>query len=170
MLEQSCQRELQHFAREWTDSRKRSIQDLVELMYKELRQIAQAYMRRERPDHTLQTTALINEAYLKVFQGQTFQWEDRKHVLCVFAQAMRRILVDHARNHYAYKRGGIQPKVSLDEARVLSEDKTPQLLAIDEALERLREHHSRQGDVVELRFFAGFTVEEAAAVLGVSPE
>lgn len=154
----------------WSESRKQSIPELFELLYKELRQIAQAYMRRERPDHTLQTTALVNEAYLRMFQGRPFRWESRKHVFCVMAQAMRRVLVDHARSHYAGKRGGEQRRISMDEALIVSADKSPELLALDEALDRLGQLHSRQGHVVELRFFGGLTVEEAAAVLEISPE
>jgi RNA polymerase sigma factor (TIGR02999 family) len=127
-------------------------------------------MRRERPDHTLQATALLNEAYLRIFEGEPFRWKSRKHVFCVIAQTMRRILVDHARSHYAHKRGGEQRKVSLDEAFVVSEVKSPQLLAVDEALENLSKLDARRGHVVNLRFFAGLTVEETAAVLDVSLE
>jgi RNA polymerase sigma factor (TIGR02999 family) len=154
----------------WSESRKQSIPELFELIYKELRQIAQSYMRRERPNHTLQTTALVNEAYLRMFQGQPFRWENRKHVFCLMAQTMRRVLVDHARSHYAHKRGGERQRLSLDQALLISEENSPELFALDEALERLAKLHARQGHVVELRFFGGLTVEETAAVLGVSPE
>jgi RNA polymerase sigma factor (TIGR02999 family) len=154
----------------WSESRRLSTPELIELIYQDLRQIAQAYMRRERPDHTLQTTALVHEAYLRMFQGRPFEWENRKHVFCAMAQTMRRILVDHARSHYAGKRGGEQRKLSLDDAFLISEEKSAELFALDEALDRFNKMHSRQGNVVELRFFAGLTVEEAAAVLEVSPE
>jgi RNA polymerase sigma factor (TIGR02999 family) len=155
---------------DWTESRRQSVPELFELIYKDLRKIAQAYMRKERPDHTLQATALVNEAYLRVFQGQPFQWKSRKHLFCVMAQTMRRILVDHARGYGADKRWGEHRKLSLDEAFVISEEKSPQLLALDEAVERLSKLDPRQGHVVDLRFFAGLTVEETAAVLGVSAE
>jgi RNA polymerase sigma factor (TIGR02999 family) len=105
-----------------------------------------------------------------MFQGQPFRWENRKHVFCLMAQTMRRVLVDHARSHYAHKRGGEQQRLSLDQALLISEEKSPELFALDEALERLAKLHARQGHVVELRFFGGLTVEETAAVLGVSTE
>jgi RNA polymerase sigma-70 factor (ECF subfamily) len=162
--------EITRLVSEWTESRRLSPPELFELYYKDLRKMAQAYMRRERPDHTLQATALLNEAYLRIFEGEPFRWKSRKHVFCVIAQTMRRILVDHARSHYAHKRGGEQRKVSLDEAFVVSEVKSPQLLAVDEALENLSKLDARRGHVVNLRFFAGLTVEETAAVLDVSLE
>jgi RNA polymerase sigma factor (TIGR02999 family) len=170
MKEHQIQGEINQLFSAWSESRKQSIPELFELIYKELRQIAQSYMRRERPNHTLQTTALVNEAYLRMFQGQPFRWENRKHVFCLMAQAMRRVLVDHARSHYAHKRGGEQQRLSLDQTLLISEEKSPELFALDEALERLAKLHARQGNVVELRFFGGLTVEETAAVLGVSPE
>lgn len=164
------QTEMTQLVSGWTQSRRLSAPELFELIYKDLRKIAQAYMRKERADHTLQATALVNEAYLRVFQGQPFQWKSRKHLFCVMAQAMRRILVDHARGYGAHKRGGERRKLSLDEAFVISEEKSPQLLALDEAVERLSKLDPRQGHVVDLRFFAGLTAEETAAALGVSPE
>jgi RNA polymerase sigma factor (TIGR02999 family) len=170
MKEHQIQGEINQLFSAWSESRKQSIPELFELIYKELRQIAQSYMRRERPNHTLQTTALVNEAYLRMFQGQPFRWENRKHVFCLMAQAMRRVLVDHARSHYAHKRGGEQQRLSLDQTLLISEEKSPELFALDEALERLAKLHARQENVVELRFFGGLTVEETAAVLGVSPE
>src|SRR5690242_11403791 len=144
--------EMTHLISEWSTSRSQSMPELFELIYRDLRQIAQAYMRKERPDHTLQATALINEAYLRMFQGRPFQWKSRKHLFCMMAQTMRRILVDHARNHYAHKRGGEQRKLALDEAFLFSEEKSPQLLALDEALERLSKLDARQEHVVDLRF------------------
>ena len=170
MEEHQIQGEVNQLFSAWSESRKQSIPELFELIYKELRQIAQSYMRRERPNHTLQTTALVNEAYLRMFQGQPFRWENRKHVFCLMAQTMRRVLVDHARSRYAHKRGGEQQPLSLDQALLISEEKSPELFALDEALERLAKLHARQGQVVELRFFGGLTVEETAAVLGVSPQ
>lgn len=113
-------REMNQLVQEWTASRAQTIPELFDAVYDDLRQIARAYMRRERADHTLQTTALVNEAYVRVFQGQPFRWENRKHVFCTMAQAMRRILVDHARTHNAEKRGGQEWRISLDEALVVN--------------------------------------------------
>ena len=144
--------------------------ELFEVIYKDLRKIAQGYMRRERPDHTLQATALVNEACLRVLQGEPFRWKNRKHLFCIMAQTMRRVLVDHARSHYSDKRGGEQRKVSLDEGLVFTHERSPELLALDEALEQLAKLNIRQARVVDVRFFAGLTVEETAAVLGVSAE
>jgi RNA polymerase sigma factor (TIGR02999 family) len=155
---------------EWKTTTQRSTPELFEVIYTDLHQIAQAYMRRERPDHTLQATALVNEAYLIMVQGQSFRWKSRKHLFCVMAQTMRRILVDHARNHSAHKRGGERQKISLDAVFVVSEEKSPELSALGEALERLSQLDKRQAQVVDLRYFVGLTVGEAAAVLDVSPE
>jgi RNA polymerase sigma factor (TIGR02999 family) len=170
MEEHDLQGEMNQLFSAWCESQERSTPELFELIYKELRQIAQGYMRRERPNHTLQTTTLVNEAYLRMFQGQPFRWENRKHVFCMMAQTMRRVLVDYARSHYAYKRGGEQQRLSFDKALLISAEKSPELFALDEALERLVKLHVRQGQVVELRFFGGLTVEETAAILDVSPE
>jgi RNA polymerase sigma factor (TIGR02999 family) len=170
MEENHLEGEMHQLVSAWSESRRLSTPELIELIYQELRQIAQAYMRRERPDHTLQTTALVHEAYLRMFQGRPFEWENRKHVFCAMAQTMRRVLVDHARGHYAGKRGGEKRRLSLDDAFLVSEEKSAELFAMDEALDRFNKIHSRQGNVVELRFFAGLTVEETAAVLEVSPE
>jgi RNA polymerase sigma factor (TIGR02999 family) len=170
MEDHDVQGEMNQLFSAWSESQKRSIPELFDLVYRDLRQIAQAYMRRERPNHTLQTTALINEAYLRMFQGQPFRWENRKHVFCIMAQTMRRVLVDYARSHHAYKRGGEQQRLSFDNALLISAEKSPELFALDEALERLVKLHIRQGQVVELRFFGGLTIEETAAILDISPE
>ena len=164
------QYEMNQLLLEWTKSREQSLPELFEAIYNDLRQIARAYMRRERPDHTLQTTALVNEAYVRLFHGQPFRWENRKHVFCAMAQTMRRILIDHARSHQAGRHGGEQRRLSLDEAIAVAEERSPQLMALDEALQRLGKLHPRQEDVVDLRFFVGLTVEEAAAVLGISAD
>jgi len=164
------QYEMNQLLLEWTKSREQSLPELFEAIYNDLRQIARAYMRRERPDHTLQTTALVNEAYVRLFHGQPFRWENRKHVFCAMAQTMRRILIDHARSHQAGRHGGEQRRLSLDEAIAVAEERSPQLMALDEALQRLGKLHPRQEDVVNLRFFVGLTVEEAAAVLGISAD
>jgi len=148
--------------------RNESPEELFALVYNELRQVAHAYMRRERPDHTLQATALVNEAYLRLFEGVTFSWENRKHLFCTVARSMRRVLVDHARRHRAEKHGGAQRKAVLDEQGPAIVHDLPQLLALDEALERLARLNARKAQVVELHFFAGLTEAEAAEVLEVS--
>jgi len=155
---------------EWTQSRTESLPELFDIIYGDLRRIARAYMRRERPDHTLQTTALVNEAFLRLFQGQPFRWEDRKHLFCIMAQTMRRILVDHARTHRSVKRGGEVHMLSLEKAFAKSEGRSAELLALGEAIERLGKLHARQEHVVNLRFFGGFTSEETAALLNISKE
>jgi RNA polymerase sigma-70 factor (ECF subfamily) len=143
---------------------------LIPVVYNELRRLAGSYMRRERVDHTLQATALVHEAYLKLVEQRSVDWQSRAHFFGVAAQLMRRILIDHARGHTRQKRGGEQRKVSLDEAFVFSEKQADELLAVDDSLNRLAEIDSRQARVVELRFFGGLSVEEAAEVLGVSPK
>src|SRR5262249_1120927 len=142
----------------------------VPVVYGELRRLAGSYMRRERQDHTLQATALVHEAYLKLVEQRSVNWQSRAHFFGVAAQLMRRILIDHARGHLRQKRGGEQKKLSLDQAYIFSEQQSAELLAVDEALERLSKLDPRQARVVELRFFGGLSVEEAAEVLGVSPK
>lgn len=143
---------------------------LIPVVYDELRRLAAAYMRRERVDHTLQATALVHEAYLKLVEQRSVNWQSRAHFFGVAAQLMRRILIDHARSHLRQKRGGEQKKISLDEAFVFSPQQSADLVAVDESLERLAKLDARQARVVELRFFGGLSVDEAAEVLGVSPK
>jgi RNA polymerase sigma-70 factor (ECF subfamily) len=145
-----------------------SPEDLFSQAYQELRQVARAYMRRERADHTLQATALVNEAYLKLFEGEPFRWENRKHLFCTVARAMRRILVDHARSHRAERHGGEFRKTNLDDHGPAIFQDLPQLIGLDEALKKLAKLNPRQAQVVELHSFAGLTEEEAADVLEVS--
>jgi RNA polymerase sigma factor (TIGR02999 family) len=140
------------------------------MVYRELRQIAGAYMRNERPDHTLQTSALVNEAWLRIFAGKPFRWTNRKHFFCAMAQTMRRLLVDHAREYRAQKRGAEWEKVSMDAIPALKTDRPEQLLALDEALEQLTKLNRRQAQIVEMRFFVGLTVEQTAAMLNISAE
>lgn len=141
---------------------------LMPLIYDELRRLAGSYMRREREDHTLQATALVHEAYLKLVEQRSVNWQNRAHFFGVAAQLMRRILVDHARGHLRQKRGGENQKVSLDEALVFAETQADELVAVDDSLKQLAKIDPRQARVVELRFFAGLNVDEAADVLGVS--
>jgi len=143
---------------------------LIPLVYDELRRLAGSYMRRERVDHTLQATALVNEAYLKLIEQRAVSWQSRAHFFGVAAQLMRRILIDYARGHTREKRGGEQKKVSLDEVFLFSEQQADELLAVDDSLNLLAKMDPRQARVVELRFFAGLSVEEAAEALGVSPK
>jgi RNA polymerase sigma-70 factor, ECF subfamily len=143
---------------------------LIPVVYDELRRLAGSYMRRERVDHTLQATALVNEAYLKLIEQRAVNWQSRAHFFGVAAQLMRRILIDYARGHTREKRGGEQKKVSLDEVILFSEQQADELLAVDDSLNLLAKMDPRQARVVELRFFAGLSVEEAAEALGVSPK
>jgi RNA polymerase sigma factor (TIGR02999 family) len=146
-----------------------ALDDLMPLVYRELRRQAAGYLRRERQNHTLQPTALVNEAFLKLVEQRDVRWQNRAHFFGVAAQAMRRILVDHARTHGRVKRGGPAPKVTLDDALIAVESRSIDLLALDEALERLSALDERQARVVELRFFGGLNVEETAEVLKISP-
>ncbi len=141
---------------------------LVPLVYRELRRLASHYMRQERPGHTLQTTALVHEAYLRFTKKKDVPWQNRAHFFGVAAKLMRRVLVDHARGHRAKKRGGLQEELSLNEAFLVEAGPSEQLLALEEALQRLEERDPRASRVVELRFFGGLNEEEAAEVLGVS--
>ena len=149
-------------------ARQESPEKLFGLVYHELRQVARAYMRRERADHTLQATALVNEAYLRLFDGQQFQWENRKHLFCTVARSMRRVLMDHARKRGAERHGGALQKIALDEQGPAIFRDLPEFLALGEALDRLAQLNPRQAQVVELHSFAGLTEEEAAEVLNVS--
>ena len=141
---------------------------LMPLVYDEFREIAARYLRRERGNHTLQPTALVNEAYLRLIDQSRVQWQGKTHFFAVGAQAMRRVLVDHARSRERLKRGGQRARVTLDEAVALSPERDEDVLALDEALEKLAALDDRQARIVELRFFAGLNVEEVAQLLGVS--
>lgn len=143
---------------------------LVPLVYEELKRLAKSYMRRERPDHTLQATALVNEAYLKLVKQNAVNWQGRSHFFGIAAQLMRRILIDHARGHLREKRGGAKEVLPLNEALVFSPERSEELVILDEALERLSKIDARQSRIVELRFFGGLSVEEAAEFLGISPK
>jgi len=146
----------------------RAVAELVVLLYSELRSLASRYLRRERSDHTLQTTALVHEAYLRLADQREVRWKNREQFLGVAAQLMRRILVDHGRRRGAKKRGRGYEKVFLEEAAGVSKRKAVDVVALDEALTRLAEFDPQQAHLVELRFFGGLSVEEAAGVLGVS--
>jgi RNA polymerase sigma-70 factor, ECF subfamily len=141
--------------------------DLLPLVYQELHRLAQSYMRRERPDHTLQPTALIHEAYLRL-AGQDVDWKNREHFIGVAAHVMRRVLVDHARAHRASVRGGDRKRVDLEEGVAVSAERSDEVLLVDAALERLAKTNLRQARVVEMRYFGGLSMEEIAAVLSIS--
>lgn len=143
---------------------------LMPLVYDELRRLASAYMRRERAEHTLQPTALVHEAFLKLVRQPSINWQSRSHFIGVAAHSMRRILIDHARGHLREKRGGDQEPVPLNEALVFSPGQSAELVRLDEALERLAKLDARQGKIVELRFFGGLSVEETAEYLAISPK
>ncbi len=141
---------------------------LLPLVYDELRRVAAGYMRRERPGHTLQATALVHEAYIQLVDQNRVTWRNRAHFFAVAAQMMRRILVDHARSRNAQKRGGPAQKLSLEEAVGVFDDRDVALEALDDALSTLAQLDPRQSRIVELRFFGGLTTEETAEVLGIS--
>ena len=145
-----------------------AMERLLPLVYSELHRLAASYMRRERQDHTLQPTALINEAYLRLTRGH-LDWQNREHFIGVAANTMRRVLVDHARAHKARRRGGELSRVELEEGLAISEKQTEEILALDEALNKLTEAKPRQARVVELRYFGGLSVEQIAAVLEIAP-
>jgi len=146
----------------------RAAADLVVLLYSELRSLASHYLRRERSDHTLQTTALVHEAYLRLAGQKEVRWKNREQFMGVAAQLMRRILVDYSRGHDAKKRGSDFEKVFLEEAEIVSKGRAADVIQLDEALTRLAEFDPQQAQLVELRFFGGLSMEEAAGVLGVS--
>jgi RNA polymerase sigma factor (TIGR02999 family) len=143
---------------------------LIPIVYAELRRLAAGYMRRERKDHTLQPTALVHEAYLRLIEQRAVDWQCRAHFFGIAAQTMRRILIDHARAHLRDKRGGGMIPVPLDEALVFSPEQSSELVRLDASLERLAKLDPRQSRIVELRFFGGLTVEQTAELLGTSPK
>jgi RNA polymerase sigma-70 factor, ECF subfamily len=156
--------------RAWSEGDQAALNELVPLVERELHQLARAYMGRERPDHTLQATALVNEVFLRLARGTTQEWKNRGHFVGIAARLMRQVLVDHARSRGYRKRGGNAQRVPLEEAMPLSPEPELDVLAVDRALEALAKVDARKGQVVELRFFGGLSVEETAEVLGTSVE
>ena len=160
---------LTQMLKQWSDGNQSVLNELMPLVYDELRRQASRYLRRERAGHTLQTTALIHEAYLKLIDQKTVAWQNRSHFFAIAAQAMRRILVDYARERKREKRGGAAENLPIDEAfQIAAKEKGVDLIALDEALTRLAEFDERQARIVELRFFSGLDNDETAQVLGVS--
>lgn len=153
----------------WSQGEVAALDRLLPMVHQELRRLARAYMFGERAGHTLQTTALVNEAYLRLVNARQISWQNRAHFFALSSQLMRRILVDAARARRNQKRGGGNPKVTLDEALVGPEEKDQNLVALDDALKRLAEIDPRKSRVVELRFFGGLSAEETAEVLKVHP-
>lgn len=153
----------------WTNGNRAALEALIPVVYPELRRIAGRYLRRERVGHTLQATALVHEAYVKLIDQDRAQWHNRAQFFGVAAQLMRRILVDHARTKKRDKRGGSDIRVSLTGVQVLAKDREIDVVALDEALDRLAQLDEQQSRIVELRFFSGLTVEETAEALSISP-
>jgi RNA polymerase sigma-70 factor (ECF subfamily) len=154
----------------WSGGDDDAQQQLIPLVYEELRKVAHRYMRWERPGHTLQTTALVHETYLRLLESRRVRWQNRSHFLAISAQLMRRILVDFARSRNALKRGAGAPRVPLDESRHQDADSTVDFEALDDVLDALSTFDARKARVVELRFFGGLGVEETAHVLDVSTD
>lgn len=163
------QHEITQLLAEWREGKQSALDELYPLVYDELHRLARRYMSRERKGHTLQTTALINEAYVRLVDQKNVPWANRSHFFAISAQIMRRILIDHARRHQYAKRGGGARQVSLDEAlTVVMPDQSGELLRLDEALKSLAEMDPRRSQVVELRYFGGLNNEEIAGVLQIS--
>ena len=154
---------------DWSGGDEGAFEKLIPLVQPELHRLAHYYMSRERVGHTLQTTALLNEAYLQLTDKTQPLWQNRTHFMAVAAQLMRRIMVDHARTRHALKRGAGAIRVTLDETALVTEERAEELLALDEALEKLAEFDRRRCEIVEMRYFGGLTVEEIAGVLKVHP-
>jgi RNA polymerase sigma factor (TIGR02999 family) len=152
----------------WSAGQQEALEQLLPLIYDELRRLAAAYLRRERADHTLQPTALVHEAFLRLIEQREVNWQNRTHFFGIAAQAMRRILVDHARAQQAAKRGEGATKLALDEALGVAQEREVDLIALDDALNDLAALDPRKSRLVELRFFGGLSMEETAAALGVS--
>jgi RNA polymerase sigma factor (TIGR02999 family) len=154
----------------WSNGDESAFDKLVPLVHQELRALAERYMRHERPDHTLQATALVNEAYMRLIEIRRVRWQNRAQFFALAARSMRRILVDSARARRSQKRGGGAPTIVLDEALVIPEEPDAALVALDDSLEALKALDARKAQVVELRYFGGLSVAETAEVLKVSPE
>jgi RNA polymerase sigma factor (TIGR02999 family) len=155
--------------RELSDGDRDAPARLMPLVYDELRKLSQGYLKDERRDHTLQATALVHEAYMRLVDWENVTWQNRAHFFAVAAQVMRRILVDHARKRSAQKRGGGMTKLSLDEAVSFAQEREVDLVALDDALKSLAQLDEAQSKIVELRFFGGLTIEETAEALSISP-
>lgn len=154
---------------DWSDGDQAALDKLIPVVYQEMRRLAHHYMRQERAGHTLQTTALVNEAYMRLADYKRMRWQNRAHFFAVAALVMRRILVEHARGRDYAKRGGGTERVALDEAAFVSEGRSAEVIAVDDALKELEAWDARKGRIVELRFFGGLSIDETAEVLKISP-
>ncbi|CAN5475678.1 sigma-70 family RNA polymerase sigma factor [soil metagenome] len=161
--------EVSQLLRDWSNGDQAALDKVMPVVYQELRRLAHHYMRKERVGHTLQTTALVNEAYMRLAEYKKMRWQSRTHFFAVSAQVMRRVLVEHARSRNFAKRGGGAQKISLDETAVVSAGRSAEVIAVDDALTDLESWDPRKGKIVELRFFGGLSIEETAEVLKVSP-
>lgn len=170
MSTQGERQDVTQLLRAWSHGDESALDELIPLVYAELRRVAKRQMRRERPDQSLQTTGLINEAYMRLIDLQHVRWQNRAHFFALCARLMRRILVDFARSRAYLKRGGGAPAIALDDFPEIAPTRPPDLVAVDDALEHLSKIDVRKGQVVELRFFGGLSVDETAEVLKVSPE
>lgn len=169
MAESRERAEVTRLLLDWSRGDEASLERLMPLVYDELKRLARIQMGRERSDHTLQPTAVVHEAYMRLVDAQHIAWRDRAHFFAVASRLIRRVLVDHARRHRAGKRGGGLVHLTIDDASPVSEVRADEIVALDEALKDLEELDPRQGRVVEMRYFGGLTIEETAAVLQVSP-
>jgi RNA polymerase sigma factor (TIGR02999 family) len=167
-LAQKPQHQITQLLAEWSEGNQSALDELYPLVYEELHRLARRYMSRERKGHTLQTTALINEAYVRLVDQRNVRWANRSHFFAISAQIMRRILIDHARRQAYAKRGGGAKQVSLEEAAIVAPDQASELVRLDEALQILAKMDERRCHVVELRYFGGLSNEEIAGVLKVS--
>jgi RNA polymerase sigma factor (TIGR02999 family) len=154
---------------DWTNGSDVARDQLIPFVYEELRRLAHRHMRLERPEHTLQTSALVHEAFMRLIDQRNVHWRNRAHFFAIAAQMMRRILVDYARSRRYAKRGGGALQISLDENLTISEGRSAQVVALDDALKGLEKFDERKSRIVEMRFFAGLSIEETAELLGVSP-
>jgi len=168
LTDKTPQHEITQLLAEWSDGNQSALDELYPLVYEELHKLARRYMSRERKGHTLQTTALINEAYVRLVDQRNVHWANRSHFFAISAQIMRRILIDHARRHAYAKRGGGAQQVSLEEVAVVAREQSSEILRLDEALKILAKMDPRRCHVVELRYFGGLSNEEIAGVLKVS--
>lgn len=160
--------EVTQLLQDWSNGKREALDELLPLVYDELRRLARSYLRRERSEHTLQTTALVHEAYLKLIDQRSVDWKNRAQFFALSAQAMRRILIDNARKHLSAKRGKGE-KISLDEAADITVEADENLIALDKALQELETVDEKQSRIIELRYFGGLTIEETAEVLKISP-
>ena len=165
----SSPQEVTQLLADWSNGNQAALDKLMPLVYEELHRLAHRYMNQERPGHTLQTSGLVNEAFVKLVDQKDVHWQNRSHFFGIAAQLMRRILVDYARSRHYAKRGGDARQVSLDEALTVSPERATEVVALDDALKRLALIDERKSQIVEFRFFGGLSIEETAGVLKVSP-